>query len=110
VGVIARDFVYRSRCQHFRQISQLRTFFSLLAYFFLLSYRARGPKTPPITSINSAFDGGTIVNPGRQGHDPRRRGAAGVPRMPEEFVHPGSQDISKNTQVKSKSRELLQTT
>jgi hypothetical protein len=109
VGVIARDFVYRSRCQHFLQISQLRTFFSLLAYFFLLSYRARGPKAPPITSINSAFDGGTIVNPGRQGHDPRRRGAAGVPRMPEEFVHPGSEDISKNTRVKSKSRELLQT-
>jgi hypothetical protein len=114
VGVIARDFVYRSRCQHFRQISQLRTFFSLLAYFFLLSYRARGPKTPPITSISSAFDGGTVVEPGRQGHDPRacprRRGAAGVPRVLEEFVHPGSQDISKNTQVKSKSRELLQTT
>ncbi|HMH98377.1 MAG TPA: hypothetical protein VK577_17635, partial [Bradyrhizobium sp.] len=52
---------------------------------------------------NSAFDGGTIVNPGRQGHDPRRRGAAGMPRVLEEFVHPGSQDISKNTQVKSKS-------
>ena len=110
VGVIARDFVYRSRCQHFRRISQLRTFFSLLSYFSLFSYRARGPKTPPITSINSAFDGGTVVNPGRQGHDPRRRSAAGVPRVLEEFVHPGSQDISKNTQVKSKSRELLQTT
>jgi hypothetical protein len=49
------------------------------------------------------------VNPGRQGHDPRRRGATGVPKMLEEFVYPDSQDISKNTQVKIKSRELLQT-
>jgi hypothetical protein len=37
-------------------------------------------------------------------------GAQPEPRVLEEFVHPGSQDISKNTQVKSKSRELLQTT
>jgi hypothetical protein len=29
--------------------------------------------------------------------------------MLEEFVYPDSQDISKNTQVKIKSRELLQT-
>jgi hypothetical protein len=85
VGVIARDFVHRSRYQHFRQISQLRTFFSLLAYFFLLSYRARRPKTPPITSINSAFDGGTVVKPGRQGHDPRRRGAAGFSGYIEKY-------------------------
>lgn len=39
VSMIACDFAYRSRCQHFRQISQLGTFFSLL------SYRARGPRS-----------------------------------------------------------------
>jgi hypothetical protein len=48
VGVIARDFVYRSRCQHFRRFSQLRTFFSLLSYFSLFSIliscsRTEGP-------------------------------------------------------------------
>jgi hypothetical protein len=64
VSVIACDFVYRSRCQHFRQVSQLGTFFSLL------SYRARGPRSMAARPST----------PGRQGHDPRRRGAARMPR------------------------------
>jgi hypothetical protein len=44
VSMIACDFAYRSRCQHFRQISQLGTFFSLL------SYRARGARSMAVRS------------------------------------------------------------
>jgi hypothetical protein len=94
VSVIACDFVYRSRCQHFRQVSQLETFFSLL------SYRARGARSMAArSSIRVAK--GLILGGGAQ---PECRGCWRNSSTQAVRIY---RRISKS---KSKSRELLQTT
>jgi hypothetical protein len=69
VSMIACDFVYRSRCQHFRQISQLGTFFSLP------SYPARGARSMAARSSIRVAKGMSLGG----------GGAARVPRALQEW-------------------------